>query len=243
MNALAIWKRGLTLSKARWQFAPKELREEYDREVAESRRRPRMATSAGSTSLVEQLAITSSALSRMSAGWEVALDALEAGTKKLVPLLAKGHLFAYGYKIPRDVDDTPRRLPADLFDGSSINWKRSTVKGNGLEFAAVRIVDPKWVGEIKSINGDAGDKPRPGRPSMQTAIQEAVEALMNEDALRFDQPMKSHYSLIRERVMKHHPELTHPRGLGDETIRKVLSVRFSQQQPQSALPQPPTKKL
>src|SRR6185437_6714713 len=76
----------------------------------------------------------------------------------LITELQNDRMKLYGYAFPRHPNDRPVKIPADLYDARFDNWGGSTVKGNGLEFVAVAIIELKSAPQI-DIKPD--DKSRP----------------------------------------------------------------------------------
>ncbi|HVB79570.1 MAG TPA: hypothetical protein VNE82_06410 [Candidatus Binataceae bacterium] len=143
----------------------------------------------------------------------------------LLKWLRDGHLVAYGFVLPRNPDAPPIRVPSDLFEKRFL-CKDSGIKGHGIEFSAVHVLDPRRVQEIEA--SAPKQLPRPasharGRKSVGDLIMQSVQSLLVEGKIDPDAPYKRTADLIRAHVHDHFPgEVIGNKGLSDETIRRVL---------------------
>jgi hypothetical protein len=64
--------------------------------------------------------------------------------------LQEGRLRAVGYVVPRDTDDPPVLIPADVWKGT-VNWVCDEVEGTGLRFVGVRIIDEDELAEVEGV--------------------------------------------------------------------------------------------
>jgi hypothetical protein len=147
----------------------------------------------------------------------------------LLQLIAGGHLKAYGYVIPRNPHDKPVLVPRDVWSGK-IDWSKSSVIGNGLEFAAVRIVSTSFENQVlEQTNQRQLPKPNAprGRPSVKIEIQRAYEALRDSGEIDFSKPMSACFNDIRLRMVADNPDYSGQYlDLVDETIRRTISDLF-----------------
>ncbi len=58
---------------------------------------------------------------------------------KLLKLIKNDDLMAFGFKMPRNIEDQPIKIPPDLFFCGEINWNKSVLKSQNLEFSGIRI--------------------------------------------------------------------------------------------------------
>jgi predicted DNA-binding transcriptional regulator AlpA len=56
--------------------------------------------------------------------------------------IEQGELLAFGFSQPRNINDHPIQIPADLFTTGKIDWNNSTLLSQGLEFAGIKIIFP-----------------------------------------------------------------------------------------------------
>jgi hypothetical protein len=56
-------------------------------------------------------------------------------------LIKKGDLIPFGFKMPRNIQDQPVKIPPDLFFGGEVNWQDSELKSQSLEFSGIRIFE------------------------------------------------------------------------------------------------------
>ncbi|MBF0169332.1 MAG: hypothetical protein HQL45_17130 [Alphaproteobacteria bacterium] len=138
-----------------------------------------------------------------------------------------GRLKAYGYQVPRSVNDNPKEVPKDLW-GCEVLWDKSEIEGNGLKMSGVRVVrvDPSLSLPMLEMH----EKPvlkKLGRPSKVPLIEEAFNELAREGTVS-DQPrLAPLISVVRAKVHALHPELKGDmKGLGEEAIRKTIRPLF-----------------
>ena len=67
---------------------------------------------------------------------------------------------------------------------------------------------------------------KPGRPSKKHMIDEAFNALDNENKIVRSDSIQSHYDLIRDTVITLYPDIGDDNGLSDETIRRAVREHF-----------------
>lgn len=148
--------------------------------------------------------------------------------ERLLDGLENGQFELYGYALPRRAKDPAVRIPEDLYYKRYIDGDLSRVKGHGLEFVAVVILEANSEPQI-DIRPD--DKPllitgpqKRGPLSSQNAIEHAVRFLMARCLLPNNKMQKQNIDLVRQCVRQLYPgEFPRDRGLGRESIRKVLA--------------------
>jgi hypothetical protein len=226
MGTIDIWENGIPLPDAPTYFASRKLRQRYDSPQAQ-------AKSLGSTLLSAQTSERSND-EKLRTGFQQISNALDNFGARLNALsemrglilwsLTNGKLSAYGFTIPRKIDDLPQKIPNDLFQKEFFNWGKSSIKGAGLEFTSVRIVDPRW---IKSDPSELENRRPPGRPTSKIAISAAIKSLIGEKRLPNTNSRKSNIELVRARVHELFPDqFPGDKGLKRETIGKYLLMEF-----------------
>jgi len=70
--------------------------------------------------------------------------------KQILTFIRKGDLISYGFKMPRNIEDYAIKIPADLFFGGEINWDKSTLNSQDLEFSGIHLF--KNTGAIVDID-------------------------------------------------------------------------------------------
>lgn len=142
--------------------------------------------------------------------------------------LREGKLWAFGYSAPRKPTDAPCRLPIDLFEGK-IDWVKSAIKGNGLEFTAVRVVASPAPGLVSAPRETQAPQlevapAAPGRPSRRGEIVAAWQALEAERKINRATSLRSHFALVRAKVHEiHRSDPRGEKGLGDKVLYQILS--------------------
>ncbi len=228
-----IWANGVPLAEADYVFAPEDLRVEYDEYYNPPPKpsgidRPEAPTEIMSGSADDPVIA-------IAKGVQQVIEILAIPTKlrmemrnRLLPSLGMGKFVAYGYTIPRNPADPRVKIPRDLFEPKFVNWENSTIRGAGLEFASILVFESALAQEIDAqLVKKApiqGITPKRGPPSSQQAIEKAIRSLMDERQLPNSKMQKENIPLVQNRVQELYPgEFPHNRGLGAESIRKVLA--------------------
>jgi hypothetical protein len=150
--------------------------------------------------------------------------------RRLQSLLSTRRLYAMGFALPRSVNDAPNMVPSDLWSGK-IDWDKSAVAANGLEFVAVRVLTVTTEDRALAVVQPALlPAPRPGRgrpPIAKPRIAEAYVALKRAGQIDFDEPMTAFYPKIRRYLAIQYPTDAARLGvLSDEMIRKITESMF-----------------
>ena len=140
--------------------------------------------------------------------------------RQLLANIKARNLVALGFALPREPSDEPVIVPHDVW-GGKINWQQSSVTGNGLEFAAVRISAERSE-QTSTILGR-----RPGRPSRRDHAIKAFRVLDAEGKIDRNASLSVHFEMIRERANELFPGEDDPkRGLGKHVLYQVLTPLF-----------------
>jgi hypothetical protein len=67
-------------------------------------------------------------------------SSIDALRRNLIQKIRSGEIAAYGFQIPRNLNDRPVPIPVDLFLTGSINWNAATITYRNMEFAGVRLI-------------------------------------------------------------------------------------------------------
>lgn len=150
--------------------------------------------------------------------------------RQVISRLIQGSLIAFGYSVPRSPSDDPRHIPTDVWRGK-IDWKNSSVTGNGLHFFAVRVfeygTDFSHPNLIKDIRALPRDETPLGRPSEREPVLEVFELLAEQGLIDFSAPKVRACKPIRHALVKKFPtEARRYSVLGDDTIRRHISEAF-----------------
>lgn len=128
---------GLTLSEAIFEFGDAESLEAYNstlRTVESSAPKP-------AAGMLDILSVALQGLQNIQIR-QNNREEIEALLKNsFLNLVKKGDLIAFGFKMPRDIQDQPVKIPPDLFMGSEINWKNSELKSQNLVFSGIRVFE------------------------------------------------------------------------------------------------------
>lgn len=230
-----IWKLGVPLRDAPYAFAPDHLRTAYDGSQI-SGVEPFLAPIAEIVLAISNNNNTERDPKRLDMAQQIRkskdrTDAYFAAVvemrERLLSGIQLGAFVAYGYALPRDPNSRRIKIPADVFEEKYTNWNNSAIKGAGLEFVSVLVFEPDLAQEIdaqlakKSASQGTGLKRGPS-PS-KAAIDEAIRSLIDQGQLPNHHQQKENVGLVRKRIHELHPgEFPHDRGLGHESIRKVL---------------------
>ncbi len=217
------WQRGIPLYEADWKLARKELKAEYNTLATAAKKTSDALLASTQLSPKEQVALLAEMAKALSAPTFVRNKMMD----DLLAWLKAGALLAYGFALPRTVSDDPVRVPEELFQKRFLNRKQAGLSGHGLEFAAVRVIHPKWpeaiAAEAAKLQPASSGQKSPGRTSARDHITDAVRMLLSQGKIDPKAPHKTNIALVREFVLEQRqPELIDGKGLGDETIRRVL---------------------
>lgn len=231
-----IWEQGVPLEDAPYAFAPEHLQEAYDGS--------QLPGIAPFLIPIAQVALAVSKvkgpdgdpkLKEMARQIQISKDRLGVNVTiylemrdRFMSRFQQGAFVAYGYAIPRDPNDRLVKIPKDVFEVKYINWENSAIKGNGLEFASVLVFERDLAPEIDALlakkSPAQGTGIKRGPPSSSVVIEQAVRSLIDQGQLPNHNQQKENVGLVRERIHQMHPgEFPHDRGLGHESIRKVLA--------------------
>ena len=151
--------------------------------------------------------------------------------------LVHGDLVAFGYNVPRSPYDERVRLPNDIWhERANLDWEASTAEADGLKFVSVLVFEASADLPEDLARESDGELPlpqmapriAPGPLPLAPEIEKAYESLDDRNAIDYGQPINRLYKPIRKAVHESKglgPE-AYLRGLGDETIRKVISPLF-----------------
>lgn len=146
--------------------------------------------------------------------------------------IRRRQLIAFGFSLPRDTEDTPKRLPDDVWAGD-VDWNNSAVSGAGLSFVSVRLVECSKV-EHQDVSEKAGHNSTPvsqqpigpmksGRKSRKDEILAAYNALKRDGIVSQDTPKAILGHKVREFIFKDVSRTERREtGLSDETIRRIV---------------------
>ncbi|MBF0446380.1 MAG: hypothetical protein HQL68_12400, partial [Magnetococcales bacterium] len=138
---------------------------------------------------------------------------------------------------PRKLEDDPVLIPADIWSGF-VDWKSSSVEGNGLKIVAVRVVPFHWLEQaVTERSQDIKSNKNAGRPNSRSIlIIKAYDALVAESAIDYSLKFTVLTDQIRLWVANNSPE--HPdlyKELKYNTIYKVLKDVFQEDKKNKSL--------
>lgn len=59
---------------------------------------------------------------------------------QILNLIQSAELSAYGFKLPRELNDRPVLIPQDLFSNGKINWDNSELENHNIQFSGIRVI-------------------------------------------------------------------------------------------------------
>lgn len=228
METLELWKRGLSLEKALFEFGDKKTIDRYEELISSQ---PLFRAMSALAEVINQKPNAFENSSKASMELSEQRNLRQKLEQNLLGQAAKGTLLGFGYLIPRTVNDQPTEIPKDIWEGA-IDWDQSTIRGSGLEFVSVRMVHCQWIDEIASELVSKGAVRSPGRRSRRHQIQEAIEALDKAGKISTFESMRSHFSLIVDWIHKRYPnDPDGDKGLGEKVLYSELSTFFNKDKP------------
>lgn len=230
MDTCEIWKRGILLQNAWYRFANPEQQARYQE----------LSKSHNPGACLQRILDGVSEFQGDEAGkWQYLSEATSAEFSVMsdhVNLLKKqvlhwqrnGTLLAYGFQQPRGANDTPVRVPEDIWDGR-VDWNQSKVSSGSLVIEAVRLIYYKHAEQHQGLIQK--DKQRPGRPTRRPQIMSAYGTLKDSGQIDFAGSLGDHYAAIRRQVLSENPtDPSGEKGLGNEAIRRTLRDIFEEDQ-------------
>jgi predicted DNA-binding transcriptional regulator AlpA len=125
---------GATLGEALFQFGDPELIEAYDRPSPALNPKPQ----AGVGELLQGFLTNIQGIQNLNSQREQIIQTLK---REILVLIKKGELIPLGFKEPRNIQDKPIRIPADLFQSGELNWDNSELKFRAMEFTGIRLLE------------------------------------------------------------------------------------------------------
>jgi hypothetical protein len=236
-----IWNAGVTLWAAQFRLAPNADLADYSNKHA--MRRPFTDVVEGWIAQLSKLpaAEQSAAMAKYNA-WAKANSDADAAQSKLqrflIDHLRAGNLIALGYSVPRHANDDPIPIPQDVWEGR-IDWANSTVKGNRLEFVAIRILARNWIDNIEAQKASAAARalpaPKPrGRKPIKVAVPEAFQQLLDAGKIELNKPKSHCYDAIRNLLARKYPDREDEfRRMSNDTISRGISPLIRRLPPRS----------
>lgn len=199
-----IWKMGIPLSKAWFDFAPSAMRREY--------RSPEISQALPPKSGLDMLAQTGQSRSETDdvkrAGLNLWQD-LERGMKRselkaqmegyVLEQIIGRHLIGVGYLAGADVNSDPVEIPIQFFEPRSIDWMRNSICAATHRFESVRICRRKIKLKYDRPKSKIPETKKPGRPSVIDPIRHVIRELKSEGALA-QKIQKEKIGLVRDRA-------------------------------------------
>lgn len=202
------WPRRIPLNQILGRIGTAEARQRYEELKAAS----------SASNLIQRV----SASGELSSGIEPisALRAAEDEQKSLVlTALHQGALLAYGYQLPRRIDDPPVAIPISLWR-HAVRWHKNEIEGVGIKLVEVCLIPLKT---IQALNNEAPTPQAHGRPTRETEIMQAHDFLITSGAIKASDTIKTKGPVIRAHLKSQNPSPdSRTDGLSDETIRRIL---------------------
>lgn len=160
-------------------------------------------------------------------------EILRAMQEQLADLIWDGTFVAYGYALPRTSKSSPEEIPVDLFRDGNVDWDKSTVRSEGLQFESVRVLSRAWLRNFEPQKPakilELKSESLPGRPSSGREILAAIDSLIREQKLPNSKSQKQNNEIVRARVHEMYPgRFPDDRRLSSKTIAKYLSAELRQ---------------
>jgi predicted DNA-binding transcriptional regulator AlpA len=128
---------GVPLSEGVFRFAPPELVRAYRDSLADKKA---VAPVAGFSGLTDVLGYVSELASSRAEADQKRKSSIEALYRNLTQKIRSGEITAYGFQIPRELNDRPVPIPLDLFLTGAVDWNAATITYRNMEFAGVRLI-------------------------------------------------------------------------------------------------------
>lgn len=226
---LSLWKKGISLDEAVWQYTDNKIREKYENITVETEWDDQSFPQDGA----DREAAAARILGKLRKSVFQSINK-EAGKKEmwdnLFDKLSDDQLIGLGHATPVK-SNHPTLIPLHMWPPEKTNAVKSSVSAHGIEYVRVRIIRKSAANKIieqkKSSppNITVKDK-KVGRPSLKSKIISAYDHLWSKGRIDLNCTLKSHSELIQQTVMQLFPEITNVTGLGHEAIRRAAGERF-----------------
>lgn len=207
-----IWDAGCNLWQSMFRYGPPDIVRAY---AAIPANQPFLETLNAWTALLSKEPSAQAKFSESQTLINTAADLRKRLEKHIRQELQEGRLAAIGFSVPRRPDDSPAIVPQDVMSGT-FQFERNTIKGNGLEFVAVRIVQNSAAEPVKALH-----KRRPDRPSVQEPIKAVFKALQEDGKIDRNKAINSNFPAIRAKLAEMYPDST-PTKISDKLLYRVI---------------------
>lgn len=120
--------------------------------------------------------------------------------REILILIKNGSLIPYGYKLPRQLSDSPIGIPIDMFLAGNINWANSELIYQNFQFTGIRLIEPiEKITEI-TIEPENIQKQIPPKEIIKTSHTPLFADLDPE--LHIDEKRASEYLGISPRTLQ-----------------------------------------
>ena len=145
------------------------------------------------------------------------------------------NLFIRTSPIPREAEDKPSLIPFDVIESGEINWGNSSIKGNGLEFVGVAVLEKQLIDESNEKSNSTENDKEPfgksirgkGRPSLNPLIKEIYLEEKRNRRIDYSKSKKAIFNeleiTIAEKLdIRVDPQTKHYKGLGYTAINNAI---------------------
>jgi predicted DNA-binding transcriptional regulator AlpA len=129
---------GVSLGEALFRFASPELVRAYRNSLADKKA---VAPVAGFSGLTDVLGYVSELASSRAEADQKRKNSIEALYRNLIQKIRSGEIAAYGFQIPRNLNDRPVPIPVDLFLTGVVDWNAGAITYRNMEFVGVRLIE------------------------------------------------------------------------------------------------------
>lgn len=200
-----LWEMGARLNDAWLEFADPEAKRRHS-ELPTLATFAAQAKAANAQTGIELLKLYGAGARQ----WQDRVEFENQLREALLIELSNEQLHAYAYRVAPSQSRLPVLIAADLFDLHDPDWQRESLSARGIEYAEIRIVDPKRFLNLP--------KPRTGRKGSAIAIRKAIADLQNE-GVDLCGPRKLACDLIRRRI---NTKYVNGSGLSDSNLVKYI---------------------
>lgn len=242
-TAKFYWDRGSLLTNARLQFAPLELRREWQALQARSAiTEAQEHLEQNQPSDKSWMNLLGTALQGAQEVVKARQDVLKRAEEHVTGRINSGDLVAVGFDAPRKSHSIPVEIERTHWL-NSVNWDNSEIRSQGLHFVQVRLAirvaevpasDAKLT--TKTTDFSPSNKKvvhvrarKRGRPAIGPYVKTAFAELLNAGEIDTNASAKSHFEKVRAWVLKN-KSADQIDGLtfGDEGIRTHFSPLFKE---------------
>lgn len=229
MNTRQLWKSGIPLCEAWFQFSSEQLYRKYNHPKLSRTVGPKTGVGMAIKALEQhpERAKLTRMLIRMQHGTEFSSHRAAVQREMeidVIEQLQDGKLLAYGFLIGRSIKAAPVEIPERFFEPKFVKWHLDKISAPPYEFMSVRILNAaaeKRTDHVRDLSTKLKSR---GRPPVRDAILMAMQSLAGESRDVTFEPHKKWIPKIRAKMHELNPNRWNQDQPADRTIMRYIPL-------------------